>query len=323
MSGENTGGKERIKPKAIGQLLAIVKYELLWNVRKKKFIGTLTAAFAITTLTLILPVVLRSMNNMPIEDNPDYVISNSGVGGLMLFLFALVTVMNSVSGEFESGTIVTLLTKPVSRTIVFVGKIIAAIATILAAYAILYVYMVIGGTLIYGPQNNLNLIPLCFLADVLSTLVWMSIILAIGSLSKNTILTAVAGIIIFLAMNVGSSIISVFTESSWVLHYLPGSGATGYVKGPGQTAPLGSISTGTDNIAKITVQYMLNPSANITYIKVELGGRPQGGALSLIKELYSEPLLLVLYRSLTVAAIYIAVLMLLGWLSFKRAQILE
>lgn len=323
MSWENAIGGERIKPKAIGQLLAIVKYELLWNVRKKKFIGTLAAAFAITTLTLILPVVLRSMNNMPIEDNPNYVISNSGVGSLMLFLFALVTVMNSISGEFESGTIVTLLTKPVSRTIVFMGKIIAAIATILAAYAILYVYMVIGGTLIYGPQNSLNFIPLCFLADVLSTLVWMSIILAIGSLSKNTILTAVAGIIIFLAMNVGSSIISVFTESSWVLHYLPGSGATGYVKGPGQTAPLGSISTGTDNIAKITVQYMLNPSANITYIKVELGGRPQGGALSLIKELYSEPLSLVLYRSLTVAAIYIAALMLLGWFSFKRAQILE
>lgn len=323
MSGESVKARGGIKPKKMGQLLATVKYELLWNVRKKKFIGAMAAAFAITTLTLILPVVLRSMNNMLIEDNPNYVVSNSGIGSLMLFLFALVTVMNSVSGEFESGTIVTLLTKPVSRTLIFMGKVIAAVTTILAAYTILYLYMVIGGTLIYGPQNNLNLIPLSFLADVFSTIVWMSIILAIGSLSKNTILTAVAGIIIFLSMNVGSSIISVFTESSWVLHYLPGSGATGYVKTPGQTAPAGSLSTGTDNIAKIVVQYMLNPSANITYVKVELGGRPQESVLSLFRELYSEPLSLVLYRSLTVAALYITTLMLLGWISFKRAQILE
>jgi ABC-type transport system involved in multi-copper enzyme maturation permease subunit len=313
---------QRRKPRMVEQLWAVIRYELLWNIRKKKFIGMLMAAFAITTLTLALPVILRKMSNMPIESNPDYVISSSGIGGLMIFLFALVTVMNSISGEFESGTIVPLLTKPISRTLILVGKVVAAFITISAAYTLLYVYMVIGGIAIYGPQNNLNLIPLCVLGDLLSTFVWMSIILAIGSLTKNTVLTAVTAVIIFLAMNMGASIISVFTESAWILHYFPGNGATGYLKIPGQTTTytVGGISTGTDNITKMIIQYILHPSANVTYIKVELGGRPQGIPL---KEIYSEQLSLVLFRSIAVAIAYISALIFLTWYALKRAQILE
>ena len=313
------------EPKLIGQLWAVVRYELLWNIRKKKFIGVLIVAFAITTLNLTLPVILRRTYNMPIEANPDYVISNSGMGGLMLFLFALVTVMNSISGEFEGGTIVPLLTKPVSRTLILIGKIVAAFITIFAAYLLLYAYMIVGGTLIYGSQNNLNLTPLCILGDLLSTFVWVSIILALGSLTKNTILTSVIAIMVFLAMNIGSSIISVFTESAWMLHYLPGNGAAGYIKVVGQPMVYaGSISTGTDNITKMIIQYCLHPSVNVTYVKVEWrGGTPQGGLSSLLKELYSEPLSLVLFRAISVAAAYIIALITLAWYVFKRTQILE
>ncbi|MBS7639539.1 MAG: ABC transporter permease [Candidatus Bathyarchaeia archaeon] len=313
------------EPKLMRQLWAVIKYELLWNIRKKKFLGVLIVAFAITTLNLTLPVILRRTYDMPIESNPNYIVSNSGIGGLMLFLFALVTVMNSISGEFESGTIVPLLTKPISRTLILIGKIAAAFITIFAAYLLLYTYMIVGGTIIYGPQNNLDLTPLCILGDLLSTFVWVSIILALGSLTKNTILTSVIAIMVFLAMNIGSSIISVFTESAWMLHYLPGNGAAGYIKVEGQpTAYAGSISTGTDNITKMIIQYYLHPSANVTYVKVELrGGSPQGGLSSLLKELYSEPLSLVLFRAISVAAAYIIALITLAWYIFKRAQILE
>lgn len=316
---------QKNKFKLVGQLSAVVRYELLWNIRKKKFIGVLVVAFTITTLTLILPVIFRGIHNMPIEANPDYVISNSGIGSLIMFLFALVTVMNSLSGEFESGTIIPLLTKPISRTLILFGKIIAAFITILSAYALLYIYMITGGTIIYGPQNNTNIIPLCVLGDIFSTFVWVSIILALGSLSKNTILTSVVAVLIFLAMNVGSSIISVFTESAWILHYLPGNGATGYLKiQERQVSYIGTISTGTDSITKMMIQYLLHPSANITYIKLRLGERPsQGDLLSPFKELYSEPLILALVRSLIVAASYMAIFIFVSWYALKHAQILE
>ena len=106
---------------------------------------------------LILPVVLSST---PIEANPDYVIGVS-MSSFAFFLFALATAMNSISSEFESGTIVPLLTKPVYRTMVFLGKLFATFMIILMAYTILYVYTVVGGILIclYLPMFNIaNLI---------------------------------------------------------------------------------------------------------------------------------------------------------------------
>ena len=110
--------------------LAVVRYELLWNIRKKKFLAILILAFGLASLTLFLPVVLNNANNLPTEPNPNYVITTgTGVGSFGFFLFALVTVMNSISGEFESGSIVPLLTKPISRTTVYVGKLFAAVVT--------------------------------------------------------------------------------------------------------------------------------------------------------------------------------------------------
>lgn len=310
------------KPSVASQLWAMIKYELLWNIRKKKFLGVLIAAFIISTLSLTLPVVLSHMLNRPLESRSDYVITNSGLGNLMIFLFALVTVMNSISGEFESGAIVPLLTKPVSRTLVLIGKVIAALTTIFAAYTLLYTYIVIGGTVIYGPQNNLGIVPICMLADILSTFVWVSLILAISSLSRNTVLTAVTAIIIFLAMHIGSSIISVFSESAWILHYFPGNGASGQLRTGQFTRNASSISTGTDNISKMITQYILNPSANVSYVKIELGSGSQGN-LPIVREIYSEPLSIVLVRALVVATLYSTVLMFIAWYAFKRAQIFE
>ena len=189
---------------------AVVKYELLWNIRKKKFLGVIVVAFALATLSLALPVLLSNMIGQPLEQNPDYVISTgAGIGGLGMFLFAVVIVMNSISGEFESGTIVPLLTKPVSRTIVFLGKLFAAFITLLSAYAILFIYMAVGGTIVYGPQNNLHLLPLSLLGTVVSTFVWIAIVLAIGTISKSSLIAALGTFGIFIALTISLSLIHI------------------------------------------------------------------------------------------------------------------
>jgi ABC-type transport system involved in multi-copper enzyme maturation permease subunit len=311
------GDRVSRKPKFSERFLAVVKYELLWNIRKKKFLGVLIAAFAFSTLSLILPIILSYIFETPLEANPNFVIGRGGISsGFTLFLFALVSVMNSISGEFESGTVIPLMTKPVSRSIIFFGKVFAALLTISAAYVLLYVYIAIGGTLIYGPQNNLHLIPICILGDLLSTFVWVSIVLALGSLSKNTILTAISAVIVFISISISAPIVSVFSEGAWILNYVPGNGMSGYVKGIGQgMLPGASVSTGTDSIAGNLVRYILNPSENVTYFKVEVGAG--------IKELYSEPLFMVLARSIFVALAYIAALTFIAWYAFKKAQVLD
>ncbi|MDI9619225.1 MAG: ABC transporter permease [Candidatus Nezhaarchaeota archaeon] len=298
---------------------AVVRYELLWNIRKKKLIGVLVLALLLATLALVLPVVLSNVTGLELARNPNYVVDTGiGVGGLGMFLFAVAVAMNSISGEFEGGTAVTLLTKPVSRTTIFLGKLTAALITLGSAYALLLAYMAVGGTIVYGPQENLHLLPLSLLGATLSTLMWMSIVLAVGSISKSSLLAALGSFGVFMALAVGSPIISMASDQAWILSYLPGGGATGYLAGAGGGTPytLGAaVSTGTDGIAANLVRYALNPSLNVTFFKV--ANRMQ------VVELYSEPLSAVLARSILVASAYSAVLLAAAWYTFRRAEVLD
>ena len=318
MATTNTG---RPRPRWITRFWAVVRYEMLWNIRKKKFIGIIIISFVFATLGLVLPVVLSST---PIEANPDYVIGVS-MSSFAFFLFALATAMNSISSEFESGTIVPLLTKPVSRTMVFLGKLFAAFIIILMAYTILYVYTVVGGILIYGPQNSLQLMPFALFGDVISTFIWVALILAMGALSKNTMIAALVGLGVFLALLIALPIVSVFAGPSPALNFIPGSGA-----GSGSNAMLNlgieskSIGTGTDNIGVNLINWILYPSANVSFTKIDLSmiqvGQSTEPAQTLV---YTEPISVVALRSLGVALAYIFVFLLIGWYAFKRAQILE
>jgi ABC-type transport system involved in multi-copper enzyme maturation permease subunit len=305
------------------RFLAVVRYELLWNIRKKKFLGMMVVAFALATLALALPVLLSNIVRQPLTRNPDYVIrTGTGIGGLGMFLFALVVVMNSISGEFESGTIIPLLTKPVSRTMVFLGKLFAALVTLLSAYAVLLIYMAVGGTIIYGPQNNLHLLPLTLLGAIFSTFVWIAIVLTIGTISKSSLMAALGTAGIFIAVAISSPIISAFTDQAWVLNYVPGGGMTGYIKGTSPQTPFTPgipVATGTDNIAANLINYLLYPSSSVTFFKV----RAVIGQLPQMVELYSEPLSTVLARSVLVASLYIISFLSVAWQVFKRAQILE
>jgi ABC-type transport system involved in multi-copper enzyme maturation permease subunit len=322
-----TSNKKRVRtnPSWTTRFWAIVKYELLWNIRKKKFLGMLIVAFALATLSLVLAPVLSSMVGEELSQNPDYVVtSGAGIGGLGLFLFAVVTVMNSISGEFESGTIVPLLTKPVSRTMVFLGKLFAAFITLLSAYAVLFIYMTIGGTIVYGPQNNLYLVPLTLLGTILSTFVWIAIVLTIGSMSKSSLIAALGAFGIFIALFISAPIVSLFSDQARVLTYVPGSGATGYIVGLGpQTtyAPGMSVSTGTDNIAANLITYILHPSENVSFFTISGFSGEQISWPS--SPLYMEPLSFVLLRSTIVAAVYVLVFLFVAWYAFKRTQILE
>jgi ABC-type transport system involved in multi-copper enzyme maturation permease subunit len=317
----NVQRKLGLSPSWITRFLAVVRYEMLWNIRKKKFIGVLILAFVFATLGIVLPVVLSNVSGEPIEANPDY-IAGVGAGSFGFFLFALVIAMNSISGEFESGTIVPLLTKPVSRTMVFLGKVFAAFLLLLIAYTILFIYQIVGGTIVYGPQNNLHLVPLLLLGNILSTFVWMAIILALGALTKNSLITALVTFGVFAGLLITTPIVSVFTGQAGILSYVPGSGATGYLVPAGSQISLNSssISTGTDVIASNFVNYALNPSANVTYARISSFTDVQASTLVAV---YSEALSFVLLRSVLVAIAYAVVFFVIAWIAFKRTQILE
>jgi len=303
--------------------LAVVRYELLWNIRKKKLLAVLILAFTLATLTLVLPVVLNNLNNLPTPANPDYVINTGvGVGSFGFFLFALVSVMNTISGEFESGSILPLLTKPVSRTTVYLGKITAAFLTILGAYVLLTIYLTVGGSLVYGPQNNLYLVFVTLFGSLLSTMVWMGIVLAAGSVSKSSMLAALLGLGVFIGLSIVSGVVSVFSDQAWILTYLPGNGTTaalGSLPANQTGQPRNTISTGTDGIAMNLATYVLHPSDSVTFYRLDILGRREVMPVAL----YTEPLSLVVVRSIVVALVYIFVFNFIAWYALKRAQVAE
>lgn len=234
---------------------------------------------------------------------------------------ARVTVMNSISGEFESGTIVPLLTKPISRTIIFLGKLIAAFLTLLSTYGLLFLYLAIGGVIVYGPQNNLHLMGVTLGGSLLSTFVWVAIVLAIGSVSKSSLTAALGAFGIWLGLNLGIGIFSIFSGETWILTYIPGRGATGYIAMGDGTPPMSgqTVNTGTGSIANNLVTLILNPTADVNFITFEL----TGGMGPRIIDVFTETLSFVVMRSLLVASSYILIFAVIAWFAFKRAQITE
>lgn len=319
-NAQSTG---RTRPSWLSRFWAVVRYEMIWNIRKKKFIGILIIAFVIATLSWAVPVIFSNATGQPISSNPDYV-TTFNAGSFMFFLFALATAMNSISSEFESGTIVPLLTKPVSRTMVFLGKLFAAFIIILVTYTVLFVYMTISGIAVYGPQNNLQLVPLSLLGNVVSTFIWIAILLAMGALSKNTIVAAIVALGLFLALFFALPIVSVFIGPSPALNYVPGSGASGTMNiTQGLNVTSRPISTGTDYIGVNLVNAVLYSSANVDFTKFNFQIQNEQIIQLPPTLLYTEPASLVALRSLGVAFTYIFVFLLIAWYAFKRAQVLE
>jgi ABC-type transport system involved in multi-copper enzyme maturation permease subunit len=291
---------------------------MLWNIRKKKFIGVVIVAFVLATLSWALPLVSSSATGQPINADPDYAVTFT-IPSIGMFLFALITAMNSISSEFESGTIVPLLTKPVSRTMVFLGKLLAAFIIILVTYTILFAYVVIGGALVYGPQNNLHLVPLGLFGNILSTFIWIGIILAAGALSKSTVVSTLVALGFFIGILFAVPIVSVFAGPSPALNYVPGTGASGTIittQGPI------TVGAGTDNIGANLVNYARYPLATVDFNRTSI--QIQDGQPRITQTFaYTEPILLVTSRSVAMAAVYAIIFLIIAWIAFKRAQVLE
>lgn len=313
----------RDSPSWFTRFWAIVRYEILWNVRKKLFISVLILAFIFSSLNFLLPIFFN------FNENPYFAMTFSA-GSITFALFAIVTGMNSISGEFEKGTIVPLLTKPVSRTMVFIGKLFAIFIVIVATYLVLYAYSIIGGLLVYGPQNNLYLIPLNFIGDILATFIWVSIVLTVGVLSKNTLLTVLVTFGLFVALSIAVPVISVFSDNPGVLTFVPGSGSSGTLNisaGTNITVTenvtvntLTSVATGTDSIGVNLAKLAVYPDSTVSfYYSNPLQLNPTEPP----RLLYTESLALVVGRSIGVAVVYMTAFLFIAWFAFKRSQILE
>lgn len=313
------------KPSWMTRFWAIVRYEMLWNIRKKMFIGALIFAFVFATITLALPATFG------VSQNPYFGVTFSA-GSIVFLLFAIVTSMYSLSGEYEKGTVVPLLTKPVSRTMVFLGKLFAIFIVILLTYSVLYIYTIVGGLIVYGPQESLYLVPFALLGDIVSTFIWVGVVMAAGAISKNSLLSILAAFGLFVALMIGGGLVGQLSDNPAPLNYIPGSGASGSLNiQAGQNITISNITvntlastaTGTDSMGVNAIKSILYPNSNVSFYYTDFQSLLNSSAGEPPRYLYSESIGLITLRAVGVAFLYIAVLLGVAWLAFKRWQIAE
>jgi ABC-type transport system involved in multi-copper enzyme maturation permease subunit len=312
---------EQRKTSWLSGFLAILYYEFLWNLRKKKIVGLFILVFAIVTLELALPPLLDYYNGVPFRSNSNVVFEFfNGLSGIFLFLIAVATTMNTISGEFETGSITPLLTKPVSKNTVFLGKITASFLTLLGIYAFLTLYVTVGGILIEGSQNNLQLVPLGLVGLTLATMIWASLTILLGTLSKSSLVAALGSFGAWIGITIAGRILGSIFGQTTILFYAPGSGATGSTSGcqSGRLEAGGTFATGTDNLAYMLMQWVLNGSTTLNFC----GFRFRAGATETFLS-SSDTIANVALRDLGVTLAYLAVFLFLSWYAFRRSQIIE
>jgi len=304
---------------------AVLYYEFLWNLRKKKTIGLFILIFALATLFVFLPPALAYYLGSTLQPDPEFAYANaSQLTGILLFLVAVATTMNSISGEFETSSIVPLLTKPVSRTTIFLGKVTAAFLTLLALFAFLALYIALGGIFTRGPQDNLAVIPIGVLGLTIATTVWAAIVIFLGTLSKSSLVAALGSFGVYLGVTIAGGLIAFFLGQTSVLLYTPGAGASastlscaGSISPTGEGNPI-NLGTGTDWLGRLIVEWIIHPNILLNYCGIRVRG-----ANTEVFALSADPISTVALRALGISLAYIVGLLGISWFAFRRTQILE
>ncbi len=315
--------QERKKGNKLSAFAAILYYEFLWNIRKKKTIGLFIIVFAVVSLQLFLPPLISNYLGKPFQQESKYVFNNVAlISSIFIFLLGVATTMNTVSGEFESGSIVPLLTKPVSKTAVFLGKVVAASLTLLAVYAFLGVYFVVGGILVQGSQENLQYVPIGILGLTVATMVWASMVILLGTVSKSSIIAALGSFGIYIGLSIVGALLASFIGNTDILFYTPGDGPIGTTGlcagGGGFVRNPTAFSTGTNALGRVIMEWVLNPGVALNFCGFRFSGRgPE--TIQLSSDLVSN----IGLRDLGVSLVYLAVLLLVSWFALRRSQIAE
>lgn len=302
------------KASILSKFKALLKYEILWNLRKRKFQAILLIVVLVQIITFLVPVIFSSITGQTIQQDPYKALSSPS--GFFMFLFAIAIGMNSIPEEFEHGRAHILFSKPVSRSLIFVAKIVAALIILTISYTILYLIGLGLSHIIYGPQEYVIFSPILILGILISTLLYLSIVFFLGAVSKSSIIAALGSFGILIGLGITVGIIGGFAGQAWIADYIPSGGNSGIIVDNNMP-----IQTGTDALGVILSQFVINNNANvnITYvIGYQLGPPPK-----ILYESQIVPISQVALRALWVASVYILFLMSLAWILFKRTEIKE
>jgi len=197
---------------------AVARYELTWDLRKKRtyFIVGLFL-FASFVYGYLFPIIFgksiaAGQNDLGIVFGRGlwwveaiYLAFNTFVTGLFSLLVGGITAADSLASEFDRGTIVPLLSQPVTRLELYAGKFLEKVLLMLAVSVFFTLLVLAGSEASVGAQAQLNMFPLLVLAEFGAFLEFAALAFFFGSFARSGAM--VLGILIALGFGITVSLL--------------------------------------------------------------------------------------------------------------------
>jgi len=169
---------------------SIINYELKWDLRKRKVLFT---ALFVVVVTILIGALFRTFIHNVVYGNSGYlwssivlVLTNGFIAGIFPMVLGGVISVDSMAWEIDKGTIIPLLSQPVSRSEIYFGKLMEKLFVMFLISLFMVILSVIVSTIVVGSQEYLIwVIPIATLF-LLEIFVFVSFTFMLGALIKQS-----------------------------------------------------------------------------------------------------------------------------------------
>ncbi|NNG39010.1 ABC transporter permease subunit [Flexivirga sp. ID2601S] len=206
---------------------------------------------AMPVILVVLAFVLRraSSGDVP-ADSAEQLLRNFGIG-IAVPVVALVATTTLINSEFDDGSIIYLLTKPVSRVSIIASK---AVVTLGAGVVFAAVPMLIAGLILSGTADRMALAGL--LGGVVASIAYVGVFTALATTMKRSIIGCLLFWLIW-----ESTLASLFSPVKWLSPRTWGNSVIQHV------------SSGIADTPPVPLWYALAATAVVLVLGVVLAGK--------------------------------------------------
>lgn len=223
-----------MKGLSFAKVWAVARYELTWDLRKKRtYLIVGIFLFAALYFGYILPVINgKSITTVSYNNGPSvgsdlwwvtavYLAFNYPISGVFPILIGGFISADSLGSEFDSNTIVPLLSQPVRRLEVYAGKFVEKLFLLLFVSAVFTLLVLATSEISVGAQSHLEMFPLLMSAQLGAFLDYAALAFFFGSFvrSGTMVLEILVGVFFVMLATVTALILQI-GEQVWTF-FLP------------------------------------------------------------------------------------------------------
>jgi ABC-type transport system involved in multi-copper enzyme maturation permease subunit len=219
---------------SLAMVWAVASYELTWDLRKKRtYIVLSLFLFAAFVFGYLLPTIVgksivtgTTLQGVSLGSglwwvNVHNLAFNTFVSGLFPLFIGGFVAADSIGSEFDSNTIVPLLSQPVKRVEVYAGKLLEKVLFLLVVSTVFTLLVIAGSEASVGAQSHLEMIPLVVFAEFGAFLEYTALAFFVGSLVRSGTTTLGILITVFILILGTVLTVSLYTGEQEYMFLLP------------------------------------------------------------------------------------------------------